>query len=179
MRRSDYLRFGVLVSLWFAITMMTPCSVLAQDCEQWVAKMVSVQGTVELKKAGDSQWQPVQLNDTYCPGDTIRVSANSRADLALVNQATLRLKQNSEITLQGLKEKKTSLIDMFSGAAHFFSRSPRGMEVRTRFAIAGVRGTEFFVSAEEDRTFVSVFEGSVLAANEAGNRQWPKRAKRR
>ncbi len=68
----------------------------AKPCDPAPAKAVSVQGTVEAKRAADAQWQPVKLNDTFCPGDSIRVQAKSRADIALLNQSVLRLNANSD-----------------------------------------------------------------------------------
>jgi tetratricopeptide (TPR) repeat protein len=158
----------ILLCFSFVLTLLYPCAASAERCEQWVAKVVSVQGTVEVKKAGEALWQPVNLNDTYCPGDEIRAQENSRADLALINQAVLRLNQNTSMTLREFKEEKTSLVDLFKGAAHFFSRKPRSLEVNTPYAIAGVRGTEFFVEVSENQTFLSIFEGEVLAQNKYG-----------
>jgi tetratricopeptide (TPR) repeat protein len=117
---------------------------------------------------GETEWQPVKLNDTYCPGDVIRVEERGRADVALVNQPVLRLDQNTTITLGGVKEERTSLVELAKGAAHFFSRVRRNLEVVTAFVNAGVEGTEFFIRVEEDQTFISIFEGKVLASNEAG-----------
>jgi tetratricopeptide (TPR) repeat protein len=158
----------ILLCFCFIIALIYPYAASAERCEQWVAKVVSVQGTVEVKKAGEALWQPVNLNDTYCPGDEIRAQENSRADLALINQAVLRLNQNTSMTLREFKEEKTSLVDLFKGAAHFFSRKPRSLEVNTPYAIAGVRGTEFFVEVNENQTFLSIFEGEVLAQNKYG-----------
>lgn len=140
----------------------------AATCEKWVAKVVSVQGTVQVKKADETQWQTVKLNDTYCPGDTIRVLERSRADLALINQPLLRLDQDTTITLNGVKEDRTSWVELVKGAAHFFSRAPRSLGVITGFVNAGVEGTEFFVRVEADRTLLSVYEGKVSASNQAG-----------
>ena len=109
------------------------------------------------------------LNDTFCPGDTIRVQERSRADLALLDQSVLRLNANTTITLQAVKEERTGVVDLLRGAAHFFSRGPRSLEVQTPFAIAGVRGTEFFISVEADRTLLTTFEGTVVAENPAGS----------
>jgi hypothetical protein len=39
----------------------------AETCEQWVAKVVSVQGVVQIRRAGETEWLPVNFNDTYCP----------------------------------------------------------------------------------------------------------------
>jgi tetratricopeptide (TPR) repeat protein len=157
-----------LFCLSFVIALLFPGAASAERCEQWVATVVSVQGKVEVKKVGEAWWQPVELNDTYCPGDEIRAGENSRANLALINEAVLRLNQNTSMTLGEFKEKQTSLVDLFKGAAHFFSRRPRSLEVQTPFAIAGVRGTEFFIEVQENQTFLSIFQGEVLAQNKYG-----------
>jgi tetratricopeptide (TPR) repeat protein len=68
-----------------------------------------------------------------------------------------------------VKEERTSVIELAKGAAHFFSRVRRNLEVITAFVNAGVEGTEFFIRVEEDKTFISIFEGKVLASNEAGS----------
>ncbi|RJQ65323.1 MAG: hypothetical protein C4519_28240 [Desulfobacteraceae bacterium] len=60
------------------------------DCDPWAAKAVSVQGTVESRSDG-GLCQPVNLDDTFCPGDEIRVLDNSRASLSLINESVLRL----------------------------------------------------------------------------------------
>jgi len=39
----------------------------------------------------------------------------------------------------------------------------------TPFVNGGVEGTEFFVSVDENKTFISVFEGKVLTSNDAGS----------
>ncbi|MGD8900704.1 MAG: tetratricopeptide repeat protein, partial [Desulfobacterales bacterium] len=124
---------------------------------------------METQRTGETKWQPVKLNDTFCPGDKIRVNERSRAGLSLVNQPLLRLDQNTTITLGGVKQKKTSVVELARGAVHFFSRIRRNLEVMTGFVNAGVEGTEGFIKVEEDRTFISIFEGQVLASNAAGS----------
>lgn len=146
-----------------------PSIARADTCEKWVAKAVSVQGLVEARRAGESQWQQVKLNDTFCPLDVIRVQKRSRADIALSNQPVLHLDQNTVITIGGVKEKGTSLIELVGGAVHFFSRIVRGLEVQTAFVNAGVEGTEFFMRVEEDKASLSVFEGKVFASNKEGS----------
>ncbi len=157
---------GILVCTGFIFS----CLSLAQaaQCEKWAAKAVAVQGIVEAKRSGDTQWQLVKLNDTFCAGDAIRVQKRSRADIALVNQPVLHLDQNTVITLGGVKDNNRSLVDMAKGAAHFFSRVARGLEVQTAFVNAGVEGTEFFIRVGDDKTELTVFEGKVLAANKEG-----------
>jgi len=161
------------VTLFFLVIVLVaplqPFSAGAQTCEKPIGKMVSVQGTVESQKAGGTQWQPVKLNDTLCSGDTIRVLDNSRAEIALANQSVLRINENTTITLEGVDEDRTTLVDLLKGAALFFSRGTRKLKVKTQYAIFGVRGTEFFIRVEERQAFMSVFEGTVLAENQIGS----------
>jgi tetratricopeptide (TPR) repeat protein len=131
--------------------------------------MVSVQGSVEVRRAGEVQWRPAALNDTYCPGDRIQVGDRSRADVTLVNQPVLRLDQGTTITLGEVREQKTSLIELIRGAIHFFSRLPRNLEVITAFVNAGVEGTEGLVQVDGDRALITIFEGRVSASNQAGS----------
>lgn len=167
MKLKSYL-LCLLIFMCISVVLL-PCVCLAETCEKWVGKIVSVQGSVQAKRVGEAQWQNVNLNETFCPGDMIRIQEKSRAAIALINQPILRLDENSTITLGGLKEERTSVIEMLKGAAHFFSRVARNLEVQTAFVNAGVEGTEFFIKVEEDKTFMSIFEGKILASNEAGS----------
>ncbi len=163
-------RAGIPVLLACAAIAMMMCTGIAHaaTCEKWAGKVVSAQGVVEVKRAGQTLWEPAKLNETYCPGDTVRTDRKSRADIALYNHPVLRLDQNSTVTLGGMKDERTSLVDMISGAALFFSRVTRNLEVRTATVNAGVEGTEFFIRAEEGKTDLTVFEGKVLASNASG-----------
>ena len=55
----------------------------AETQEKWVARAVSVQGTVEAQRVGEAQWLPVQLNCTFRPGDKIRVLERSRGGVGI------------------------------------------------------------------------------------------------
>jgi tetratricopeptide (TPR) repeat protein len=158
--------FILCVGFWSASLYSQTTS--AGRCGQSVAQMKSVQGTVEVRLEGETQWRSARLNDTYCAGDTIHVFEKSRADITFSNQPVLHLDQDSIITFGGVKEKK-SLVEMIQGAIHFFSRAPQSLEVQTAFVNAGVEGTEFFITADQNRTFISVFEGKILASNAAGS----------
>ncbi len=159
---------GFLLSIKLIFFLLFHSTAFAQVCEAPVATVTSVQGTVESQLAGTSQWRMAQLNDSHCPGDTIRVGEDSRADLTLANRSVLRLNANSEVTLGAIQNKRNFLIKLLNGAAHLFSRGPRALEVQTPSTVVGVRGTEFYLQVQATQTLVSVFEGEVLAANEAG-----------
>jgi tetratricopeptide (TPR) repeat protein len=161
------LHFQVFICIMSVLLFSLAAS--ADTCKQWFAKVVSVQGNVQVKNTEDGRWMSVKLNDQLCSGDVIRVTERSRAVLMLGNEQTLRLDQNTLVTLTGYEKEKTSVLDILSGVVHFFSRYRQSLKVTTPYVNATVEGTEFLVKAEKDHTLISIFEGQVLAANSAGN----------
>jgi tetratricopeptide (TPR) repeat protein len=162
-------RLHYMVCVIFFTASLFPCAAFAATCEQPIAKAVSVEGIVEVQRAGETQWQPVNLDDTLCPGDTIRVDDNSRAALSMANQPLLRLDENTTLTLGGVEEEKGAIVKLARGAVHFFSRIRRNLEVQTGFVNAGVEGTEGLIRVEPDRTLITIYDGQVLASNAAGS----------
>jgi tetratricopeptide (TPR) repeat protein len=148
---------------------LAPGTVTADACEEWVAKVESVQGRVQVRRAGELQWTPVQRRDTFCPGDIIRVQERSRVAIVARNEAVYRLDANTTITITEPEPKQTFLLNLRLGAAYFFSHVPRRLKVITPFLNAGVEGTEFLIKVEGDQTFLSVFEGRVAATNTVGS----------
>ncbi|VAW82052.1 hypothetical protein MNBD_GAMMA13-925 [hydrothermal vent metagenome] len=41
----------------------------AASCEPWAGRALSVQGAVELNRAGETAWSAVKLQDVFCPGE--------------------------------------------------------------------------------------------------------------
>lgn len=148
--------------------LLIPRSLMAQPCEDWAGKIVSIQGTVEVRKAGEIRWVLAKLNETFCSGDMVRVYQNSRAAIVLTNESLIRIDQNTTIAFKGLDEQETFLLDIFSGIAHFFSRFPRKLKVKTSFVNAAIEGTEFYIRVTADEALLSIFEGRVAASNEVG-----------
>jgi tetratricopeptide (TPR) repeat protein len=167
MKKLKSILLSVVVGIMAAS--ISPIGAFSETCDQWVAKLVSAQGSVEAKRSGETRWLPVRLNDTYCQGDMIRVLERSRAAIMLTTQPTLRLNQDTTVTFNGVEKEQTSLMELLKGAVHFFSRYPRSLKVMTPFVNAAVEGTEFYVRVDDDKTFISIFEGQVLASNEAGS----------
>jgi tetratricopeptide (TPR) repeat protein len=161
------LRSGLALLLFLAL--LLPGITSAQAPAGAVVRAVSVQGVVEARRTGQTSWQPVRLNDTFSPGDTIRVGPRGRADIALLDQSVLRLNANTELTVEPVKDERTGVVNLLRGAAHFFSRGPRSLEVQTPFTVAGVRGTEFYIGLEPNQALLTVFEGTVVAQNPSGS----------
>ncbi len=159
---------GLMACAGILVDALLPPTSPAATCEPSIAKAMAVEGKVDVRHPSETQWQPVKLHDTFCPGDVIRVQERSRVDIALSNQPMLRLDQNTTMTLGGVKKEGGSLVDLTKGAMHFFSRLPRNLDIKTAFVNAGVEGTEGVVNVGEEKAEVTIFEGKVVATNENG-----------
>ena len=163
---------AMFVSVFFKLSAMLsvflfPFAVYSACGDDWIARVVSVQGVVDVREKNQATWQSVELQKVYCRGDTIRVKENSRAALELHNDTILRLNQNSTLILSGPK-KDSSWVDLITGTLHSISRVPRALKVGTPFVNADVEGTEFLVEVGSDNTLVGVIEGKVAVSNEHG-----------
>jgi tetratricopeptide (TPR) repeat protein len=143
---------------------------LADRCLHPVARIVSAQGTIELKEASANVWRLAKIDALVCPGDSLHVGERSRGAILLLGAETvLRIDENTTLQVLEPREEYRSLLDLLNGVVHFLSRTPRSLEVKTPFVNAAVEGTEFLIRVETNRTFISVFEGRVAARNASGS----------
>ncbi|MGH6913992.1 MAG: FecR family protein, partial [Geminicoccales bacterium] len=166
--KADAIAAGSIPLFAAFVLMLSDPLAAAEPCAPPLARLVSVQGTVELKRSDTDLWQPTGLDVALCAGDSLRVGPLGRAALVFANDSVLRLDERTMLRLSGPAEPERSLIDLILGAVHFFSHRPRALQVETPFVNAGAEGTEFLVRVAEDRTEIIVFDGRVLARNAKG-----------
>ena len=142
-----------------------------ETCSPVVGRLVSMEGQVEVQHADSSTWMQAALEMVLCQGDTIRANQNSRVALALINEAVLRVDQNTAVRLTDIvqEENDTSLLGLLRGALQSFSRSPRQLEVDSPYLNGLIEGTEFVVRVEQNQTSLTVLEGTVRAFNQQGS----------
>jgi Tfp pilus assembly protein PilF len=158
----------ILIMVAAAVSVLVQSDAFAQSCKPWIAKAVSVEGSIQAKRAGETEWRHVKMWDEFCPGDMVRLLEESRAAIVLVNGVILRLNENTTITFKE-PEKEMSLIEILKGVVNSFSRWPRSLEIYTPFVNGTVEGTEFLVKVDDKSTLISVFEGHVTAWNKSGS----------
>src|SRR5882757_2228902 len=168
-RQLSAIAAGTLVSATIAAAQFPGPAFAADACASPAGRVTSVQGQVELRRISSSGWQGAKLDDPICPGDMVRVGTHGRAGLLLSNETTLRLDQNTALTVQGPDGAPASLLDVLRGAINVISRTPRPFKVRTPYVNASIEGTEFLVGVTEDSARVAVLEGRVIADNERGS----------
>jgi Tfp pilus assembly protein PilF len=159
-------------SVWLvALTCLHASAFARASCQEPVGRFASIEGQVQIRVGEQSAWHAAKLADGLCKGDTIRVGELSRAALVLINEAVMRLDQNTTMRLVDISGKKEqrSLIEVLKGAAQSFIRKPRLLSVNTPYLNGSIEGTEFQVSVDENRASILVLEGRILASNSQGN----------
>ncbi|NPA95378.1 MAG: tetratricopeptide repeat protein, partial [Thermodesulfobacteria bacterium] len=161
-------RFMHLIALLAMLLLLCGLVVNVHAEEQkCVARLVSLQGQVKVKKASQSVWQGARLGQCVEIGTIISAGTNSRAALILNSGSLVRLDENSSLVITKELEEGF-LIRMIEGIVHFFSVHPRSMKVVTPFLNAAIEGTEFIFEQTPRKTTVIVLSGKVLAQNPGG-----------
>jgi tetratricopeptide (TPR) repeat protein len=140
----------------------------AQECPT-VGQLYSIDGEVSVQRHGT--WHPGVLNESLCARDAVRTGSLSRAAVMLINEAVLRIDQDTTVYLTDIAtdEQKPSLLDLTRGAFQSFSRRPHALEVNTPYLNAAVQGTEFVIRTEAGETTLTTYEGVVRATNRSGS----------
>lgn len=87
----------------------------------------------------------------------------SFVDIRLPNDRTVRLK-NGEMLLANLSDQFVLRLDRGKLFAHTDALSKgQTFKIQTPSAVAGIRGTKFFMEAKPDETYICVCEGKVWA----------------
>ncbi len=162
-------RFKSYTLLLIALTGLSLASQARADCDEPVGRFVDIHGQVETQLVEGEDWSNASLNTELCEGSSIRVGAQSRAAIALVNDAVLRLDENTTMRLVNItEEEEQSLLDIIKGALHSFSRKPKKLMVNSPYLNGSIEGTEFVFRVTDEQSELTVFEGTVVAANDQG-----------
>jgi tetratricopeptide (TPR) repeat protein len=142
----------------------------AEPCANPIGRIVSVEGPIRIHRGGAP---PIaaDLNAEVCAGDTVEVPARSRAALLLANETTIRLDQNTTVSLQGITADRSLGLRLTRGTLHTITRTSRRFGIQTPFVNANVEGTEFSVALEDSRSVFTVFEGVLRVGDVPGTQQ--------
>lgn len=162
------IKYGVLV--FAALVQMNTPAMAQEACRETAGKFASIEGRVQVRGDEQQNWRAAKPVDRLCKGDTIRVGELSRAAIVLINEAVIRLDQNTTMRLVDISGKKEerSLIELAKGAIKSFIRKPRLLSVNTPYLNGSIEGTEFQVSVAENAASILVLEGRILASNDQG-----------
>lgn len=164
-------RIKLLISSGLLLTTLVSGVAAAESCQVVAGHLVTAEGQVDVQRSASSGWGDALQGTELCQGDTVRAAANSRATIRLVNQAVLRVDQNTAMRLDNITGNagERSSLSLLEGAFHSFSRKPRGFEVSTPYLNGSIEGTEFVFRVRQNASELTVLEGLVLASNDLGS----------
>jgi hypothetical protein len=169
-RRSGLKSYITSLALLLFLTLSGPARA---DCAEAVGQFVDIHGKVETQAEDGGDWSNATLETSLCEGSSIRVGEQSRAAIALINDAVLRIDENTTMRLvdivEGEVEEERSLLDIIKGAIHSFSRKPRKLSINSPYLNGSIEGTEFVFRVTDEQSEITVFEGTVVAANDQGS----------
>jgi hypothetical protein len=100
--------------------------------------------------------QPADLKTSIKPGDTVKATGKASEIIFVVGTQAMILRGASEVTIERPPEPNTSaftrVLRVARGALLSVSRQ-MPMQIKTGTATVGIRGTGFYVEAQEDQTY--------------------------
>ena len=136
------------------------------------AVIASLEGAVEVLRAGETDWKAAGAGTSLGIGDQLRTAQRSRATLRLSDLSVLRVSELMTCEIGPPREATGKpVLNLKSGSAYFFSRDkPQEMQLRTPSVSGAIRGTEFNVTVwQDDRTTVTMIDGEVALSNAFGS----------
>lgn len=103
--------------------------------------------------------------------DRVRTGANSRVQVKLGEGSTVKVGENAQLVVERLEDASVfrAGLNMVTGAIRFTtdaasSGKARNVEIKAKNVTAGVRGTDLWGKATEDRDWVVLIEGRISVA---------------
>ncbi|MDP2682462.1 MAG: FecR family protein [Deltaproteobacteria bacterium] len=167
-----------LISILLLIAVFLPAVAFADV----IGKITAIEGNVDVLKPGQERAAPAALQQLVSEGDILRTKSNGKAEITFIDESIIRLAPGSrlqitEYLMDGGK-RKSGVMNLFRGKIRAVVSKSRGFigaafgggarfEVRTPTAVAGVKGTDFFVSYSMGVTGILVKDGMVDVFNPA------------
>lgn len=139
-----------------------------------------VKGKVQLKSGKSGKIKRAKIGQKVFPSDTIITAKNARAKIVMIDKNVINVSPESQVTIENYefepgKKKKNVLLNVIYGKVRNkvnqkYDGKDSKFQVKTKSAVAGVRGTDFLVSQPPPTRGIqkppsfTTFEGNVAVA---------------
>ena len=161
--------------LIFSVFLFFVSDAFAVDVEKSAGRIISMSGAVTIRSgSGSISAKPFQ---ELKEGDVVTTGSNSRAAILLRDESLIKLNSNSQITIKSViqltKPASTggdkTLLKQDSGEMWIRTKNrPGKLEVDTKSGSAAIRGTEFSIYADDNKTLLTLLDGSAELSNNHG-----------
>lgn len=144
-----------------------------------ITRAAPAAGSVIARKTGEevrffdvSNWNHVDLNQDLLIGDELRTNAVGQLAILFADNTQIRLGRNSSLLVRQMGATGDTVLDLNSGSIWARAqRGGRGLKVETPAAAAAIRGTDWSLTVDGDKTSLAVLEGTVELTNAQGSVQ--------
>lgn len=163
------------------VALLTLLAVMASPAlaGQAVGTFALVEGAVDVMRGGALPAVSVKAGDPVTVGDFVRTRSNSKAEIRFSDGNVVKIAQRSRVDIsqyvsgvdgqRSLRLPRGKVQAVVTKAREGAGPGKR-FEIQTPNAVAGVRGTNFFVYHERNVTGVVVKEGTVYTYNQSSPR---------
>lgn len=135
--------------------------------------IVSAKGGEELRILREGHWRPAVVTQDVLGGDTLKTGELGALGITFADQTTIRLGRQSTLVVNAIAsspEQGTTELTLPGGAVWArASRGGSGVKVNTPAAAAAIRGTDWSLNVQGDRTALVVMEGEIELSNPQGS----------
>jgi tetratricopeptide (TPR) repeat protein len=135
--------------------------------------IVAAKGGEELQFLREPSWRPAIVRQDVVGGDTLRTGEIGTLGITFADQTTIRVgRQSTLVVNQIAAASATGNTELTVPTGNVWARASRGgsgVTVKTPAASAAIRGTDWSLSVQGDRTSLVVLEGVVEFSNPQGS----------
>ncbi len=141
-------------------------------------RIVSLSGNVTVQRGSSTITAKPFLN--LEEGDLVITGAGARAAILLKDESLIKLNANSRVTVQNVVSAVKPVSTNKAGSTKTILKQESGemwvrtknrpgkMEVDTKSGSAAIRGTEFVINSNDEKTLLTLVEGSAELSNDLG-----------
>ena len=142
-----------------------------------------VKGDVTYQKKSKEKFKQARVNKKVCAGDTVKTGSDARAKIEMADGNEINLSPESQLLIEQYERnaantEKKVLLNVLYGKIRsnvkekYEDNDNSHYRVKTKSAVAGVRGTEFLTSFNRasNQTRVVTFEGEVAVGRMLGGK---------
>jgi hypothetical protein len=133
------------------------------------AKVEAVQYPAWLERGG--QVVPLTPGTTLQSSDTVKTGDNARVQLRLSEGSTVKLGERAQFQIERAQDRGIfeATLSVIAGAFRFTGQAlgkKRDISIKVKNATAGIRGTDLWGKATDDRDIVCLIEGRITVGSE-------------
>jgi hypothetical protein len=177
LRKNDKYKFLSFILLLFTVYCLL--STVSAEAAELAGKITRIEGRVDILRAGAAVVVVAKLGDSVYIGDILRTKSDGRAEITFIDKSVMTLGPKSRLGIDEYlfkpeDDKRAASLKLYRGKSGFkvpkpiYAASGSKFEMKTRTAVAGVRGTDGILFSDGiERCYVST--GIVEFRNPLGS----------